>query len=293
SEIRSKYFQGRPVPLLEGMAMFSEKEKSELWHDIYELEMNGAEQATPVQYAMDFVEWLNQKSIPWVVVSRNCGDSIRLAAKKINFPLPDKVFCRDAGPVKPDPKALWLAAKELNLEAQQCAMVGDYVYDLVGARRAGMRALLVQRPQAEWRHWADAVFPTMKDLLEALQSPLPLIPWEYTSLVEQKGERWLIKAWLLSLQIPDDAPDIGSLCEEAARLGAGSLVISPSVSLSPAQWKNWPGLSPVYLGMEQGAVIREVLKKRFPLISIREGTDGVLLSGVPHLVEREMEALLK
>ncbi len=28
SEIRSKYFQGRPVPLLEGMAMFSEKRVS-------------------------------------------------------------------------------------------------------------------------------------------------------------------------------------------------------------------------------------------------------------------------
>ncbi len=292
SQIRMKYFNGQSVPIIEGMKTLAEDRRQELWHDIYTLEMEGAEQATPVEQSVEFVNWLNNHDIPWVVVSRNCMDSIRLAAEKIKFPLPSKVFSRDDGPVKPDPKALWLAADMLKVPAEKCVMVGDFVYDLIGARRAGMRAILVERPRVEWQHWADVVFPTMGDFLKDLCSPSPLVPWEYTSLVEEKGEKWLFQTWQLSLQVPDDIPNICSFCEEAARLGIGKLVVTPDVVLSVEQWKNWPGLSSAYLDVDQVTVIHETVRRRYPFITVYEGSDGIQLSGNVASMESELEDIV-
>ena len=293
SGIRTKYFNGEPAPLIEGMAALSEERKKELWQDIYTLEMNGAEQAVPVEKSIEFVEWLNDHNIPWAVVSRNCMDSIRRAAERIDFPLPPKVFSRDNGPVKPDPEALWLAAQEIGVPAEQCVMVGDFVYDLIGARRAGMRAVLVERPRVEWQHWADAIYPTMNDFLKSLNSPAPLVPWEYSSLEKQKGKGWLEKAWKLSVQIPDDMPDICNYCEEVARLGVGTLLCTPSVKFSVQQWRIWPGLAPSFLDIDQVSVIQKTLKQRYPLVTVKEGSEGIRLSESMASIERELEEKIK
>lgn len=148
SPIREKFFQGRFVPLFEAIATLPQPLAEELSKDIYDVEMAGAADAKPVPGALELLNWLESNNIPWCVVSRNCADSILLAAQRANLPLPPLLFSRDTPPVKPAPEALWRAAEALDVPAADCVMIGDFLYDLVGARRAGMRALLVQRPQS-------------------------------------------------------------------------------------------------------------------------------------------------
>jgi haloacid dehalogenase superfamily, subfamily IA, variant 1 with third motif having Dx(3-4)D or Dx(3-4)E len=156
--LRAKYFDGKFVPLFEAVETLPPPLGDHLRKDIYDVEMAGAEAAVAVEGARELIEWLEGEDIPWCVVSRNCMESITLAAEKAGLALPPVVRSRDEPPVKPAPEALWSAAVQIGVPSKKCVMVGDFVYDLVGARRAGMRAVLVQRPEAEWKHWADVSF---------------------------------------------------------------------------------------------------------------------------------------
>jgi len=277
SGIRNKYFQGKRVPLIEAAKFLSPDQKQELWIDIYELEMNGAEQAAPVPGSIELVNWLNDKGIPWAVVSRNCMDSINLAAERIGFPLPEVTLSRDEGPQKPDPEALWLAAKRIGIQPSRCVMIGDFLYDLVGARRAGMRAVLVERTGEDWEFWADACFPRVMDLLSNMRDPVPLIPWEYHPLVNRKGQEWLEKAWNFKLHIPGDDPLISRKVFEAASLGIGHIYTPPGGVVNIDQWENWPGASTVFLDAPLARSLRSYIEGHYPLISIEESYEGYTL----------------
>ena len=102
--IRAKYFKGERVPLVEAADMLERDRRADLERELYELEMEGARKATPVQGAHELLEWLEMCKVPWAVVSRNCRDSIFEAAKRSGINLPGVVLSRDEGPLKPDPR---------------------------------------------------------------------------------------------------------------------------------------------------------------------------------------------
>jgi len=274
SGIRNKYFEGKRVPLIEAAQLLTQDRKEELWNDIYELEMGGAAQAVPVNGSLELVEWLDDHEIPWAVVSRNCLDSINLAAKRIGFPLPEVTMSRDEGPQKPDPEALWLASKRIGIQPSRCVMVGDFLYDLMGARRAGMRAVLVERTGEDWDFWADACFTRVTDLVKSLSDPLPLIPWEYHSLVNRKGKIWLEQAWNFHLHLTSDDPNISQKAFLAASLGVGHISIPPGGTVTLDQWENWPGAAPIFLDTPLAQCVRTYIEGHFPLVAIEENYDG-------------------
>lgn len=64
SGIRKKYFNGERVPLIEAGDLLDEIQKENLWKDIYDLEMEGANLATPIGGIFSLVEWLHENSVP-------------------------------------------------------------------------------------------------------------------------------------------------------------------------------------------------------------------------------------
>ncbi len=286
SSIRNRYFHGKRVPLLEAGRYLPEEARTQLEKDIYDLEMQGADAAEPVPGAAALLDWLDDRGTPWAVVSRNCRDSIDLAAKRAGIRLPEVVLGRDEEPVKPHPEALWKAARLLGAESSRCVMVGDFIYDFVGARRAGMRALLVQREEPAWLEWIDRACPTMKDLLRELEFPTPWVPWEYRALVERKGISWLEAAWPLDVQVPPACPDPARFVHEAAALGVGHFLVEPGLGLSVSRWQESLPLGREWLGQPLYESLEAFLAGRFPLAVVSEGAGG------RELPEREMEFAL-
>ena len=275
SPIREKYFQGRFVPLFEAIATLPQSLAEALSKDIYDEEMAGAADAKPVRGALELLNWLENSKVPWCVVSRNCSDSIFLAAQRAGLPLPRVLFSRDTPPVKPEPEALWRAAHALDVPASDCVMIGDFLYDLVGARRAGMRAILVQRPQAEWKHWADVSFDTLMDFVDYLQAPTPLVPWEYHHIASQEGgQERLASLAEYALSLPGSRTDILSLCLEEASKGILNFFIEGESALTTAQWFSLAGLSPVWLDQPVKDVLAHLLHDRYPLARLLDDTDG-------------------
>ena len=277
SSIRNRYFHGKRVPLLEAGLFLPAETRRELEKDIYDLEMQGAADAEPVPGAPDLLDWLDSRGIPWAVVSRNCRDSIDLAARQAGIRLPEVVLSRDEEPVKPHPEALWKAARLLGAESSRCVMVGDFIYDFVGARRAGMRAILVQREEPAWLEWIDHACPTLRNLLEELESPAPWVPWEYRSLVGRKGRAWLEAAWSLQVQVPPGCTDPARLVHEAASLGIGHFLVEPGLSLSVSRWQESLPLGQEWLGQPLSESLEAFLAGRFPFAVVSEGVGGIEL----------------
>ena len=168
--LRNKYFGGKTVPLLETTAILPEPERSEILSEINKVEMEGAAAATAVEGAPDLIAWLTEKRKPWAVISRNCRDSIFLAAERCGISLPPVTLSREEPYVKPDFRALRLAAERLGVELPGCIMVGDFLYDLEAAKNAGIPSVLVRKKTgAEWEKLADYAYDSVKEFVEALR----------------------------------------------------------------------------------------------------------------------------
>jgi len=291
--IRARYFKGERLPLVEAADRLDPSERKALESDLYELEMEGARQAVPVAGAHALLDWLKLTRTPWAVVSRNCRDSIAEAAEKCGIRLPETVLSRDEGPLKPDPQALWAAAGAIGVDPKSCVMVGDFVYDLYGARRAGMRAVLVERSVPEWQRWADVSYGRLEQLVHSLSSPEPLVPAEYRDLTSAKGISWLERAWGLDVELPHSAPGVFRVALEAARLGVGSMRVPESARLSLEQWEETPFLPLSTVDRPLGDTLARVTGERFPQVSFSRDGSLFPLSEDPAAVEEAVENWLK
>lgn len=283
--IRDRYFGGRRVPLLEAAGHLPEAERRAFHRDIEALEIEGARQATLVPGADELIRWLNEKDLPWAVVSRNFRGAIEEAASRVGLSLPPVTLSRDSGPVKPDPEALWLASRRLGAEPKDCVFVGDFFYDLVGARRAGMRAVLVQRVETDWLEWADVAYPALTDLVDSLLEPEPLVPWEYRDLVRERGRRWLEKAWSVTVPLSGDDPSLDRRALEVAALGVGRLMVPEGATMTVSQWRSCSSWEPLWMGQDLLRALRHLLGGRYPFLEVlagdadRFGDDGAFLLG--------------
>ena len=276
--IRCRFFGGRRAPLLEEAAKMAEPQKSEFMKAIEDEEMRGAALSTEVEGARRLTEYLDAHAIPWCVLSRNCLASIELAARLIGFQLPSNTFAREAPHVKPDPRAMSDAANALGVPEESCLVVGDFLYELLGARRAGMRCALVQR-DGDWKTLADAVYPKMADFTAAFERGDSLIPWEYHHIAEERGLEWPKKAWNVTVQVdaPLDAASWNRL-HQFAEAGVGSLAVLPEREVTEQELRLCQGLSPFWLGMPLRDALAGHLKTRYPLLNILTGGGGLPLS---------------
>ena len=168
--LREKYFGGERVPLIEAAAALPDPPGAVAEAEIYRIEMEGAGRATAVEGAEDILAWLSEVRKPWAVVSRNCRDSILLAASRCGIVLPSVVLSREAPCVKPAPEALALAAERMGAPLAACVMVGDFIYDFQAAQNAGIPFILVRASGAEWEKDAGFVYPTVAELVSALKN---------------------------------------------------------------------------------------------------------------------------
>ncbi len=270
SALRQRYFGGRIVPLIEAAEAFPPPVREEIRDEVRRVEMEGADRAVPVPGAHEFIAWLRDCGKPWAVVSRNCRDSILLAAERCGIELPPILLSREDPAVKPEPEALFLAAERLGVAPDDCVMVGDFIYDMLGARRAAVRCVLAGRDNVEWGGLADAAYPTLRGFLAALKAPSPLVPWEYRSLAAERGEDYLRavnrRLWILS--------GAGALRQalRLARRGAVYLSVPKDARLRMEDWED-SSLPPRLIDRSLPEVLREVLVPRWPCVRVLTETD--------------------
>ena len=281
SRIRRKYFNGNRVPLLEAAEMMSPEMRTVFLAEIKAEEMRGAANSVPVEGAFDFIKLLNTKHIPWCVLSRNCRESIELAAQSIGFALPPYTFSREAAHVKPDPRAMTDAADAIHVPYSQCLVVGDYLFEMLGARRAGMRCTLVRTHDAESISLADVCYSDLKALTRAFAEDASVIPWEYQPAAAQVGKNTLLKMHQKTIHIDCNLENHSlEVLDRLAAFGLGAVTADSARTICEAEFRNCSALSPAALSQSLCSIMRHLFTKRYPLLEIRDGSEGTPLSQI-------------
>lgn len=275
--LRERYYGGRRAMLLEDLHTLPPEERTSFMKDLCALEMEGARKAEPVPGAFELIKWLDSNSIPYSIVSRNSRESMELAAKSIGMTLPESTWSRDEQKkLKPHPRSLAEAARSIGLEPGDCVLVGDFLYDLQGARRAGMRAILVQRDEPDWHAWSDVSYPKMTDLVSELADPQPIVPWEYREIFARRGERWLNAAYELALELPvNTSPTLDCWLVRAAALGIGTITITEDFVLGPSEWKSNQSFEPYFMGLAVSDIAKKYLASRYPMVKVTTEDEGM------------------
>lgn len=119
---------------------------------IEDFELEGAAKATWMPGAAALLEHLQRLNIPTAILTRNIKSATELCMLNLNIQV-DLVLTREDCAPKPDPAGLLYIARQWQLDCQKLLFVGDYLFDLQTAARAGMPSCLYRN--ADNGHFAE------------------------------------------------------------------------------------------------------------------------------------------
>jgi HAD superfamily hydrolase (TIGR01549 family) len=125
-----------------------EKLEDKAYEIISRHEIKGAEEGYPHEGAKEILGWCRRQGIKIVILTRNTKDCVLLVIKKYRWPQPNLIIAReDVKKEKPDPEAGLLALEKLQLQKEECLIVGDSLPDLELAKNLGIKNVLYHNPR--------------------------------------------------------------------------------------------------------------------------------------------------
>jgi HAD superfamily hydrolase (TIGR01509 family) len=92
--------------------------------------------------ANELLRLLTDREIPWAIVTSAYKESAGPRLALLDIPKSTPIITRDVAPfAKPDPDLFLAGADALGLDPKNCIVVGDSVWDLLAAKRAGCLAI--------------------------------------------------------------------------------------------------------------------------------------------------------
>jgi HAD superfamily hydrolase (TIGR01549 family) len=152
------------TPLLEGLAKM-DKEDRRLADTILDRhECLAAERARVFEGVIEFLEWLDGKSIRKALLTRNSRRSASTVLNRCGLRF-DPIVAREDCPPKPNPHGIWQICEAWQVVPADVLMIGDYLYDIEAGRNAGTRtALITHGRKWPFAHLADETFPNFREL---------------------------------------------------------------------------------------------------------------------------------
>jgi HAD superfamily hydrolase (TIGR01509 family) len=97
-----------------------------------------ADSVRPLPGAADLLADLSARGVPWMIATSGRAATARLALPLLGLPDDTFMVTRDmVRHAKPDPDLFLAAAAQLGVDPADAMVVGDSVWDLLAARRAG------------------------------------------------------------------------------------------------------------------------------------------------------------
>lgn len=139
--LRSQFGLDKGQDLLTHIASLAPAERKQAEELVHKHEIEDAHSAKILPGAARLLAGLQAAAMPVGIITRNCRSAanIKLANNGIDVPF---LICREDSKPKPDPEALLNMASHWQLPTHHCWYIGDYLYDLQAANRAGMVAAL-------------------------------------------------------------------------------------------------------------------------------------------------------
>ena len=152
-------------PLLEAMEKMTPEDRLRAEEILHRHELDAAENSQLNPHVPQLLRLLHDQKRLLGIVTRNRLDSVQRVCRIHNLMF-DGISTRDDGPAKPDPFAVLHVCEQINVPPHKSLVVGDYLFDLQSARRAGAKSVLYRSQQHSrgHEHEADFVIDNLNEL---------------------------------------------------------------------------------------------------------------------------------
>jgi HAD superfamily hydrolase (TIGR01509 family) len=109
------------------------------------------------------------------LVTRNSRKSVDLIQARLRLPF-SAIVTREDAPPKPAPDPILLACRQLAVSAQEALFVGDFEFDMLAGRRAGVQTVLLCNSVQPFSQHADHLISSLSEIPRLLGLPEPEVP---------------------------------------------------------------------------------------------------------------------
>lgn len=135
-------------------------------------ETEAASAAEAMDGATAFLDWMAARGLRSGLVTRNSRKSVALIQARLGLRF-DAVVTREDAPPKPSPEPVWLACRGMGMAPAQALFVGDFEFDMLAGRRAGVRTVLLRSAACPASAQADLAVDSLSELRARLAAAQP------------------------------------------------------------------------------------------------------------------------
>jgi HAD superfamily hydrolase (TIGR01549 family) len=162
--------EGRPI--LVHIKNLSEPEKSVKWKILEEYEKEATQKAVLKEGMKEFLLYLKERKIKTALVTNNSQVNVDFLLNKFNLNF-DYVISRERGLWKPSGAPFFAVLEELNLQRDECCVIGDTRFDIEAAREVEIKRIFILNADKDKLAMNDVkVFSTVHELREHVESLL-------------------------------------------------------------------------------------------------------------------------
>ena len=155
--------------ILERMAELSPGERTRAEAILERHEAAAAATAAPMDGIVPFLAWMEDRRLRRGLVTRNSRKSVDRVLTRLGLRF-DAVVTREDAPPKPAPDPVWLACRRMGLAPSAVLFVGDFEFDMLAGRRAGVRTVLLRNSAQAASDHADCSVDSLAELRGLLEA---------------------------------------------------------------------------------------------------------------------------
>jgi HAD superfamily hydrolase (TIGR01509 family) len=138
--------QGKPIlPYIHNLG---EPERSEKWKILERFESEATQKAKLKPGMREFLGLLSARGVKKALVTNNSRKNVSFLLEKFRLEF-DCVISRERGLWKPSGAPILVAMKELQLDKEECCVVGDSHFDVRAAEEAGIPLIFILNEDTE------------------------------------------------------------------------------------------------------------------------------------------------
>jgi HAD superfamily hydrolase (TIGR01509 family) len=151
-------------PVLEQIEQLKNPEEKKRALRILENYETKAARASELNFGIAaLLRWLSQKKIKRALVTRNSRKSVSIILDRFRLDF-DAIITRKEAPPKPAGEPVLLACEKMGLQPQEVILIGDYEFDMLAGKRAGVITILLRTPDQPQSENADLVIDSVLEL---------------------------------------------------------------------------------------------------------------------------------
>ncbi len=138
------------------------KKKTQAWKILEKHEKKAVFSCKLTKGTTELLKFIEQRDIKKSVVTRNSKNSISTVLNKFKLSF-NKIISREDAPPKPSKEPVLLACRQMELSPKEVIFLGDYEFDMISGRKAGVITALLRSNNQSFSENADVIVDSISE----------------------------------------------------------------------------------------------------------------------------------